>query len=366
MKNFKRSLNVIGLMSGTSMDGIDCTLVKTNGINLHTTDFNILHEYGKVTNNLLRHALNDKDAILRNKSQFDKLNKLITYDHFHAVKKLMKISNITPDIIGFHGQTLFHDPSNALTIQLGDSQLLKKLLSIPIVSHFRQKDIKNGGQGAPLAPVYHKLIMKKLKLLLPCCFINIGGITNLTFWDGKKLVSFDTGPGNVLLDIYTQAYLNKKYDEDGYIASKGSAISKFNKDFLKDNYLNKPYPKSLDRNQFNYLLEMVMSHSLNNSDILATLTNFTVIGIKKALKDIKAKPKEIIIMGGGANNKNLINKIAKEIKVPLKTAKEIGLNGDMIEAELIGFLAARRLYKLPITFPSTTGVKIPTSGGIIF
>lgn len=356
----------IGLMSGTSMDGIDTTIIQTNGECIKNNFISKTIDYKKPTIKFLEKFFENFDPANIDQSFIDHANKLITYDHFLAVKKILKKNDIKPDVIGFHGQTIFHDPENKTSIQLGDGKLLSDLCKIPVVFEFRKNDILCGGQGAPIAPIYHKYLIENLKLDQPCCFLNIGGVSNLTYVHDTNLIGFDTGPGNGLIDLYMQKKFSKPFDEDGLVARKGRANFKIIKNILKNNYFMKSFPKSLDKLDFYFIFEDRDFLKLNSFDAVSTLTEFTVFSIKKSLDLLPQMPKNIILSGGGKNNKYLVSKLKSSLNLKVWIADDFDVDGDMIEAELIAYLAVRKLRKLPSTFPSTTGTKKPTICGKIF
>jgi len=360
----KKKLNVIGMMSGTSMDGINVSLVETDGISLKRNNINSISKYKLKTKKLLEHAVKDHNILFKDNDLKKELIYLITLDHFEAAKKLIDKTSFIPDLVGFHGQTIYHD--SEISIQLGDSQLLSNLLNITVISNFRDNDILFGGQGAPLAPIYHQFLIKELKLLLPTVFLNIGGVSNITFWDGERLIGFDTGPGNGLMDMYMQKTFNKNFDKSGNLASKGKSNSNILKFFQNHTYFNKQFPKSLDRAEFEDTLKMVYDLKLAPCDAMATLAECTISSIFQSIELLPAMPKNFIIMGGGVKNLYLLKRLKKLKKINVFTAKEKSLPGDFIEAELIAYLTARHVQELPITFPETTGVKEKLCGGKIF
>lgn len=350
-------------MSGTSMDGINATLVKTDGVDLFRYNFSSIYSYSSETIRELNVAIKDPTSYL---NRTNKLEQMVTYDHYLGVQKLLDKSKIKPDIIGFHGQTIYHSPKQKISLQIGDPYLLSKLLKVSVVSDFRSNDIENGGEGAPIAPIYHSLIMKQLKLKLPACILNIGGVGNLTYWDGNKLIGFDIGPGNGLMDNYMQLVLNCPYDESGKLASNGIVDMEIVDNFLSNKYFQDPYPKSLDKNFFNNTLERVLSKKLSHQDSLATLLECTVEAVKFSLKVLPSHPSVMVIMGGGIYNHFLIKKLSLIKGLNVRVSTDFDLPGDMIEAELIAYLSARFVNDLPITFPETTGVNSPIKGGRIY
>jgi anhydro-N-acetylmuramic acid kinase len=349
-------------MTGTSMDGIDISLVQTNGLHLKRLDKNYFYEYNTKTKKTLTKIL--KDDLNFNLKRKDYLDELITNEHYFALKDLDILSSC--DLIGFHGQTLYHDPKNKISVQLGNPKKLAQMLNKNIVFDFRSKDLSLGGQGAPIAPIYHKFILESLDIELPCCFLNIGGISNLTYWDGEILIGFDTGPGNALMDDFMSSKFNKNYDKDGILASKGNAIKEEVTEFLKFDFFKKPPPKSLDRQTFLYFYNGLVKKNYSAHDIMATLAELTVETIVTNLELLPKTVKNIIITGGGYRNIHLMDRLKEKLKIKIFNEKQIGINFDYIEAELIAFLSARSIYNLPYTFPSTTGVLKPSSGGKLY
>ncbi len=355
-----KKISIIGLMSGTSMDGIDASYVYSDGENVERTGINSVTNYQKKTATLLEKAMKSPISFLKNEKLLIKLNRYITVDHAKAVIYLKNKFKINPNLIGFHGQTLLHDPKVLFSVQLGSGQQLSKMLKTNVVYNFRHNDLKGGGQGAPIAPIYHKFIVKSLNLNLPTIIINIGGISNLSYWDGKTLLGFDIGPGNNLMDFYMKEKFNKPFDLDGVVASKGFVINKYVERYFKNPFFNLLPPKSLDRLE---LFDTKILKELKNElpeNIMSTLRDLTVKSILKGIQLLPKKPLNCILVGGGQNNVNLVNQIKKVMPLKVFTANELKLPGDFIESELIAFLAARKFFKLPSTFPSTTGVNKDT------
>ena len=222
------------------------------------------------------------------------------------------------------------------------------------------------GQGAPLAPIYHKYIIEQSGLTLPTCILNIGGVSNITFWDGNELIGFDTGPGNALMDDYMSSVSNKYFDEDGTVASSGHPINKEVKKFLENDFFQKLPPKSLDRGAFLACYNELIQKKYLHQDVMATLAEFTIETIATAIELLPKKINNILITGGGRKNIYLMKRLKKRLKINFFYETQLGLNFDYIEAELIAYLSARSIYKLPFTFPSTTGVSKPLSGGELY
>lgn len=359
-KNFS---NVIGLMSGTSADGIDVSIVNTNGITLASNKQNIIYPYSKKTKQKLRFIMNNTEYIWKKKSFIKELEIFITNDHIDAVNFVKNKYKIIPSLIGFHGQTILHDIRNKISIQLGDGQLLSKKTNCKVIFDFRSQDIKNGGQGAPLAPIYHKFILNKIFGNSCSCFINIGGVSNISYVYKDEIQGFDSGPGCGLMDEYIKKNINKDFDKNGEIASKGKANKKLIKKILKHPFFEKPPPKSLDKFEFKNILSDKEFLKLSFFDGMATLCHITAVSISIALDKFDVSPKAVLISGGGRHNGFLLNLIRKKSNLNIYTVEDYNLNGDFIESELVAYLAVRYMNKLPSTFPTTTGTRSPTICG---
>jgi anhydro-N-acetylmuramic acid kinase len=367
-------LTCIGLMSGTSMDGIDATLMETDGKEYIKTGATLSISYDHNFKIKLRKA----ESLVR-AARKDIASKEIVQEstklHAKIVNLLLEKADLKPedvDLIGYHGQALYHNPSAGITIQIGDGQLLSNLCNIKVINDFRSDDIKNGGQGAPLAPLYHQAIIAKMNYF-PVAMVNCGGIANISLITGREndqVIGFDTGPGNVLIDRYLrQKTCNRQfYDKDGKYGLGGIvnkiALNKLIKNLAP--YLNKDFPKSLDPGDLELVKEI---EDLSINDACATLENFTAYCIATSIKP-NTLPKKWILAGGGWKNpvitKFLEEYLAKEIKPIIKHAHEVGLDGEYMEAEIFAYLAARSFLKLPISIPAVTGAKIPSLGGRLF
>lgn len=347
---------VIGLMSGTSLDGIDAALIRTDGEGHIEREGFISIPYSDALREKLRACLNkpyDDNARAAEKE--------MTEAHAEAVAQLLKQKGIEAkdvDLVGFHGQTISHAPDRGHTCQIGDGALLSELTGIPVVNDFRAADVKAGGQGAPLAPVYHQALAATLEK--PVAFLNIGGVANVTYVgkDGE-LIAFDTGPGNALVDDWMLKTSGAKYDDGGKTAAKGKVDEGILARLMEHAYFAKLPPKSLDRNDF----ASGAWESLSPEDGAATLTAFTVRGIAKALDHLPEKPKSWVVAGGGRHNKTLMDAFQKAVGAPVHTVDELGIDGDAVEAEAFAYMAVRSLKGLPISFPKTTGVPKPMTGG---
>ena len=362
----------LGLMSGTSGDGVDASIIKTNGIN----EFESLKdEYFEYDTNIykdihnLKENIHKKEHLKKYSNEINNLERKITIFHAEIIKKL-NLSNET--IVGFHGQTIFHNPSEKISRQLGNGKLLNQLTNKNVVFDFRSNDILNGGQGAPLAPIFHHLLSIQNGIKLPVCFLNIGGISNFTIVKDKnnlsELISKDIGPGNCLIDNWVRKNSNKKFDQDGMLASSGLR-NEIIFEQAQELYANRNSKKKLsfDTNDF----DISFVRGLNLEDGVTTLTDFTasIIGEELSiyLKNTKEKIREILVCGGGRKNKILLQKIKENLisNISLKKLDDYNINGDFVESQAFAFLAIRSILKLPISFPKTTGCKTPSIGGSI-
>ena len=364
-----KELTSLGLMSGTSGDGIDASIIQSDGDTKYYVIKDKYFEYDKeIYQNI--HFLKDKihnfiDLKPLMKSLID-LERKITLFHAKVVKDLSEIEVI--DIIGFHGQTIYHNSEEKISNQLGDGKLLSQLTKKNIVYNFRQHDIKNGGEGAPLTPIFHQLLATKYKFDLPVCILNIGGISNITIVDEQTgtygFTSRDIGPGNCLIDSWVRKNSDRSYDKDGFLASIGKRNDIIFEQ-AQDLFSNRPNKKkiSFDVNDF----DVSFARGLSLEDGTTTLTDFTARVIGTALSDINMKTKKVLLCGGGRKNKILIEKIKKNTlkNIILKPIDDYGIDGDFIESQAFAFLAIRSYLRLPISFPNTTGCRQPSTGGEI-
>ena len=361
-----KNLYSIGLMSGTSLDGIDVSIIKSDGDQFIEVIDNIYLKYGKKLRSKLKKIVNlcsSKNQFKKNYNNIAKIQKSLTLQHYKACKKICKKNKkIKINLIGFPGQTIVHNPKKKYSIQIGDGKLLSKLTNTTVVTNFRQNDILNGGQGAPLTPLYHKLIAKKIKLQLPVLIVNIGGISNITFIGKKeKLISFDTGPGNFLIDKLISTKSKFSFDKGGELATSGTVDKDKLNFYLNNPYYKKLFPKSLDVKYF----KLKYIKNIRLEDELATLSMLTVKSICLGVKSLKKKINRILICGGGRKNKFIIKNIKKEIKFKVNLIDDFNFNGDFIESQAFAYLAIRSYDKKYISMPSTTGVKKKCSGGTI-
>ena len=358
----------IGLMSGTSSDGIDASIIKSDGENEVHFIGNYFLPYDekiKLKIRSLKEKINLIIDLEKNKLEIDILEKEITFLHAKIVNLIIennKIEKSKINLIGFHGHTIFHSFKEKKTKQIGNGRLLSQLTRLSVVNNFRESDIESGGQGAPLVPIFHKLLQVKLKLKTPLLFVNIGGISNLTFLgNNKEIVSLDTGPGNILIDKMIQFKSKNKFqfDENGAIAFTGSVDKNILDSYLSDPYYESLPPKSLDVNDFS----LSPLRGLNLKDSVATLSELTSLTIVNALSFFNVKPNEIILCGGGRKNKYIFQRIKKLSNILTKSIDQYKINGDFIESKAFAYLAIRSFLKKPISFPETTGVIMQSTGG---
>jgi len=364
----------LGLMSGTSMDGIDVSIIKSNGEDSYEVVFDQYFEYSEeiyreLTN--IRDKISSLKNLVENSILISALEKKITLFHGKISKQVMEQYNSNVDLIGFHGQTIFHSTDEKISRQLGDGKLLSSLLKKKVVYNFRENDMINGGEGAPLAPIFHLLLVKQNEIKLPTCILNIGGISNITIVSSEDLIdlkSYDIGPGNCLLDEWVRKHSKKRYDKNGELAKFG----KTNKIILNqamDSFdtIKKNNNLSFDIKDFD--LNFVRGLSLE--DGLATLIDFTATliceSITKENNFFKDKNLNILICGGGRKNLSLVNAIKKKLPkdTNLTLIDDYKIDGDFIESQAFAYLAIRSYLKKPISFPNTTNVKKPCEGGVL-
>jgi len=371
MEKFYTSL---GLMSGTSMDGVDASIIRSDGENDYEPIFDKYFEYDEtIYSDLLnlRNKINSIKDLTTNFYQISELERKITLFHAKISKEIIMNTGIDVNLVGFHGQTIFHNAQEKISKQIGDGNLLSSLLKKNVVNNFRENDILNGGQGAPLAPIFHNLLVNKNKIEKPTCVLNVGGIANITLVVSKKnedLKSFDVGPGNCLLDEWVRRHTKMKYDENG----EASNIGKTSEVILNqaiDNFDNISNQKKLSFDIKDFDLSFVKG--LSYEDGLSTLVDFTAIIIYQSiLTSIKIKENEkllIIVCGGGRKNLSLMKSIRKRLpkNISLKIIDDYKIDGDFIESQAFAYLAIRSVLKKEISYPNTTDVEKPSIGGVL-
>ena len=366
----------IGLMSGTSMDGIDVALIRSDGENKVERGPSMEIEYDVATRRAIEQGLvdalsigDDRDA---RPGDLAALELLITRLHADAVAAFLSANNVSGseiDVIGFHGQTVLHRPQNKLTVQLGDGAMLAETTNIPVVHDMRAADMVANGQGAPLVPVYHHALASQLPAEFenkwPVAFVNIGGISNITFVPKNgPLVAFDTGPGNALIDQWVQSVAGIPFDQGGKIASEGGVDQVMLNRYLSAIYFTTKLPKSLDRNDF----QPPSPDEIELADGACTLARLTAEAIFLASDLLPGKPVLWIICGGGRKNQTIMSDLgalAKHSASTVISAEQAGFDGGAMEAEAFAYLAIRSLKNLPLTFPGTTGCEVPATGGVL-
>jgi anhydro-N-acetylmuramic acid kinase len=364
----------LGLMSGTSMDGIDASIIKSNGDDKFEAVFDQYFEYDEdIYRELIdiRNKINSSKNLKENSIAINTLEQKITLFHAKICKKIINENTLDLDLIGFHGQTIFHSASEKISRQIGDGNLLSSLLEKKVVYNFRKNDIVNGGQGAPLAPIFHQLLIKQNKIKLPVCILNVGGIANITIISSENLndlKSYDIGPGNCLLDEWVRKHSKKKYDKNGMLAKLGKTSEiVLNQAIENFDFIKKKNNLSFDIKDFD--LNFVRGLSLE--DGLSTLIDFTASIIYESIINennlFKDKNLKILICGGGRKNLSLVDAIKKKLPkdINLNLIDDYKIDGDFIESQAFAYLAIRSFLKKPISFPKTTNVEKPCMGGVL-
>ena len=376
MKN--KLYTAIGLMSGTSMDGVDVSLIRSDG----SYEFiNVLDEYFEYNESLHQQLIEFRNLILSindlklYSAKLNELEKEITIFHSKIVNEMSLKYQDEIDFIGFHGQTIFHNSEKKISKQLGDGKLMSQLVKKKVIYDFRQEDMLNRGQGAPLTPIFHNLLSKnineKYQIEFPICFLNIGGISNITKIIEKEenleenLEAFDSGPGNCMIDDWVRKNSNNNFDGNGSIAKSGK-IDQLILNQAIDNFKVDSFDKSLDVKDF----DISFARGLSLEDGCATITNFTAYLIAKGIEHANGnnvKPIKYLTCGGGRKNDFLIQSIKDYLlqkkNISLNSIDDYNLNGDYIESQAFGYLAIRSFLNLPISYPKTTGCELPTVGG---
>ena len=362
-------LTAVGLMSGTSLDGVDVALIETDGRQVRSFGPSGYRAYTDQERSLLRQALTEAVHLSQRDARpgiLREAERAVTIAHAEAVASFTAQHRITRediDIVGFHGQTVLHRPAQKMTVQIGDATALARAIHIPVMHDFRAADVAAGGQGAPFVPVYHRALAQSLEREGPIVVVNIGGVSNITYIDGNDtLIACDTGPGNALLDDYMIRKMGQPFDCEGRMAAQGIVDVPWVIRALEHPFFTKPPPKSLDRNDFASLVLREMAPA----DGAATLTAFTAEAIARIAPLLPKEPKSWIVAGGGARNLTMLRMLRERLDpATVESADGLGWSADAMEAQAFGFLAARGLKGLPLSYPATTGVPIPTTGGVI-
>lgn len=351
-------LLALGAISGTSMDAIDVALIRTDGESLVEPVAGIAYPYPAALKARLIAALENPEI-----AESDPLNELESavtdafgdaIDRFRAERKIARV-----DLIGLHGQTIWHRPERRFTRQLGDGARLAKRLGIPVVNRFRHADVAAGGQGAPFVPLYHAALAQGLAQ--PLIVLNLGGVANITYLDGDVILACDTGPASALIDDRMRQHFGRDYDANGDVARSGRVDRPVLEALMANPFFEAPLPKSLDRNDFHQRARLV--DALAPKDQIATLTAFTIEATAAILAQVPQAPRRWLVTGGGRHNAMFMRGFAERFQVPVEPVEAVGWNGDLLEAECFGYLAARSRKGLPLSLPTTTGVPKPMPGG---
>jgi anhydro-N-acetylmuramic acid kinase len=362
-------MTAIGLMSGTSLDGVDVALIETDGRRVQAFGPTGYRPYSPEERHLLRQALAEAVNLPQRDARpgvLREAERAVTMAHAEAVAAFTaqhRISREDVDIVGFHGQTVLHRPERNMTVQIGDAAALARAIHIPVMHDFRAADVAAGGQGAPLVPVYHRALAQSLGREGPMVVVNIGGVSNITYIDGADtLIACDTGPGNALLDDFMFRNLGQPFDHEGRTAAQGVVDVAWMVRALQHPFFAAPPPKSLDRNDFAALKLREMSPA----DGAATLTALTAEAIARIVPLLPKEPNSWIVAGGGARNLTMLRMLRERLQpATVESADALGWSADAIEAQAFGFLAARGMKGLPLSYPATTGVPMPMTGGVI-
>jgi anhydro-N-acetylmuramic acid kinase len=354
----RKVYRAIGLMSGTSLDGIDAALIETDGHDFVRPLGFATFPYEEGSRARLRACLG--------KREFDKEMMETELDMTLAHIRAMRELEWSADIIGFHGQTVYHAPGDGITLQIGNAALLARETGIDTIADFRSADVNAGGQGAPLLPLYHRALAKAGKIPGPVAILNIGGVANVTWLKEDEILAFDTGPGNALIDDWVKQRTGADYDTDGALAHSGHSADHLLKPWYAHPYFRQKPPKSLDRNAW----DISPLQGLNDADGAATLAVFTAETILSSVIHMPQKPRAWYVTGGGRKNKTIMNYLHAHLnsffrRVPVRPVEILGWNGDALEAEGFAYLAVRSLLGEPLSLPTTTGVPAPQTGGAL-
>ncbi len=353
--NSRQPCLALGLMSGTSLDGVDAALLTTDGLALARSGPWLTVPYRSELRDRLRDAVGRRGDVAA-------VQRDLTRAHGFAVTALLDaagVGNDAVDVIGFHGHTIDHRPDDSLTWQIGDGALLAELTGIDVVCDFRSRDVAAGGQGAPLVPLYHGALAAELER--PVAVLNLGGIANLTWIGGDgTLRAFDTGPGCALLDDWVRRHAGREFDADGALARQGRVQEGILARLMKHPYFRRPPPKSLDRGAF-----VGAAEGLSVADGAATLTAFTAAAAGAARAHLQAPPKRWLVAGGGRRNSALMERLRGTLEAPVETVESVGWQGDALEAQAFAYLAVRSLRGYALSLPETTGAPRALGGGAL-
>jgi anhydro-N-acetylmuramic acid kinase len=366
-------MRAVGLMSGTSMDGIDVAMIDTDGERVTGFGPSATYPY-RGEEAVLRRAAEAAQGVrgrAERPSVLAAAETLVTTLHAAAVEAFIAANAIDRsaiDVVGFHGQTVLHRPERRLTVQLGDGVALAGKIGLPVAYDFRAADVAAGGQGAPLVPVFHRALARSLDSPHPIAVLNLGGVANVTFIDGERdPIACDTGPANALIDDFLRQRTGASRDQDGHMAAAGRVDASAVARVLAHRFFDRGPPKSLDRNDFR---DWVATHAglahMTTEDGAATLTALTAASVARVVAKLPRAPATWIAAGGGAHNPTLLRMLAERLApARVAAATDVGWSVDALEAQAFAFLAVRTLQALPITFPTTTGAPQPIAGGVV-
>lgn len=353
-------VTALGAMSGTSLDGVDAAVLLTDGEDIQRFGPSGYRAYTPAEREIIAAALGHWEG-----PEVDQAALVVTAAHAEL------LGTFETDLVGFHGQTIAHDPGGRGTLQVGDGAALARSLGCPVVRDFRSADVAAGGEGAPLAPFFHHACARYAGLEEPVCFLNLGGVGNVTWVDPRvplpetpgALLAFDTGPANAPINDLMQVRFGRAYDESGTIAAAGTINDAIIEGFMTHPYFSRSPPKSLDRNDFSDILHR-MDH-LVDADAVATITAICAVAVAVGMRHCPGPPAGVFVTGGGRHNPVLMEMISGRASCPVQPVETIGLDGDMLEAQAFAYLAVRVARGLATSAPGTTGVKEPVSGGVI-
>ena len=340
------------------MDGIDAALIRSDGVTHVETGAAITTPYDEAFRAELR-------GVMGGRGEVGSVERDLTLRHAAAVEALLAAAGSARAeiaVVGFQGQTILHAPAESRTWQIGDGALLAAKTGIDVVADFRSQDVASGGQGAPLAPLYHAALAMRLER--PLAVLNLGGVGNVT-WIGAEagqVIAFDTGPANALIDDWVQRQTGESCDRDGALAAAGRVDEGVLQALLTNAYFDQKPPKSLDRDAF----DPAPVASLAAADGAATLTAFTAATVARALIHLPEPPRRWLVAGGGRHNPSLMKMLARNLQVPVEPVEAVGWDGDALEAQAFAYLALRSLQGRPLSLPGTTGVPQPTGGGVLY
>jgi anhydro-N-acetylmuramic acid kinase len=353
-------MTAIGAISGTSMDGIDVALITTDGLQIVEFGPGRMQPYPADLRRDLQTLL--ADPTVAERDPLTALDQRVTSAFATAISAFIRDTGIplaAVDLIGLHGQTVYHRPERRFTRQLGRGELLARALKIPVVDAFRQADVASGGQGAPLAPLYHAALSSQIAQ--PLAVLNLGGVGNVTYLDGDTIIAFDTGPASAMIDDLVLRRFGQPFDTGGQIAARGVVDPTILAELMDNPYFAVAPPKSLDRQAFHARAGIV--ETLSCADAVATLTAFTIAATAAACAHMPQRPTRWLVTGGGRHNQVFMAGLHRILRVPVEAVEQVGWDGDLIEAQLFAYLAVRSMRGLHLSLPTTTGVPVPLCGG---